>query len=97
MDSDDGMFDKTPVYIEDEIDMTYDSDVEFEEDKDLMITLGRSQGLWEKFEEKYEQSQKSEGGKEELSVKEKVAEGRQIFDTKTAYKLLSKELISIIK
>lgn len=81
------------------MDFEYDSDAEFEEDRDLMITLGHHQGLWEKFEEKYEAAQQGQHNKETetRSFKEKVAAGRQIFDTKAAYKLLSKELISIMK
>jgi len=79
-----------------DVDFTYASDIEFEDDRDMMVSVGFHQGKWDKFEEKYE-SEEINRVKEILSQKEKLAEKRQIFDTKAAYKLLCKELASIMK
>lgn len=81
----------------DEMDLTYASDAELDEDNDMMVTLGHLQGNWDKYEKEYQESLEGQHNKEELSFKEKVAEGRQIFDTKAAYKLLCKELLSIMQ
>lgn len=75
----------------------YLSDVEEDEDKEWTVELGRRQGVWEKFEEERRLSlegDKQQGG---VSLSEEVAQNRQIFDTRAAFKMLSKELLSILR
>lgn len=75
----------------------YLSDVEEEEDKEWTVELGRRQGAWEKFEEERRLSWEGENQPGGVSLSEEVAQNRQIFDTRAAFKMLSKELLSILR
>ncbi|GMH42387.1 hypothetical protein BSKO_10306 [Bryopsis sp. KO-2023] len=75
------------------------SDIDFddddEEDKEWTVELGKRQGAWERLEEKKGSTADEEG--QGRSVSEKVAQDRQIFDTKTPFKMLSRELLDILR
>lgn len=96
------MIDEDEMYVLEDDDNYYsdaamDMERNAEEDK-LIIELGRMQGRWDRHEEMLEKEEIGETKiLKERSADEKVAEMRQIFDSKTAFRMLSKELIDIMK
>ena len=75
--------------------------LEEDEDKEWTVELGKRQGRWEKHEalrrERAANSAEGAASVQGRSASESVAHTRQIFDEQAAFKMLSKELLDIMR
>ena len=70
-----------------------DDDEVDEDDRELMVDMGRRQGRWDKHEELHAEKTLMTG----LSPLEALAKKQQIFEPKESFLMLSKDILSIIR
>jgi len=74
-----------------------DEDEEDEEERQLIIECGKRQGRWERYEKEVQDAQDAADQKAGLSPEQAAASRNQIFEPKSAFLMLSRELLALFR